>query len=529
MAGGGGTSGDETGGTGATSGSTGGDSAGMGGGVVVPECKTHAECLDKNFEPSICMQGSCIPLLSEQCPVVLPVTDDLWKTNLRTQNPIILGAFAQVPASLIGMQTRNYDLALTEVQRKVTGLPGAGGQPRGVVAVVCRTPYNATADIDAGMAHLVDDLHVPGVITALLADDVQHLFETKARDANVMLMSPIESDSTLVTLQDAGLVWQMLPGGAAEAVSYKPLLDRTIAYLISKATLTMEEPVRVAVVVASDVRYLSDMNDTISASIEFNGKTAVQNLSDGNFKSIGIKSIYADKNADLTAQTQAVLDFKPHIIIALAADEFLSKMVPSIESGWAAAAGTQKKPFYLLSAFHFNNPALPALLDTNPTVRTRFAGVNVASAADQTVYNTYEIAFAQAYPETQTGTQQWRGYENFYDAAYYLIYSAAAAGNVQSLTGDDLARGMGRLLSGQRWNVGQKDMPSALQGLQIAQAKISLYGTLGAPNFDPGTGERLGPGSVWCIDTTSKQRADVLRYDEATKTLTGAFPCFTGF
>lgn len=532
MAGGGsGGSGDEAnGGSSAASGADSGGPAGgkaQGGDAGAPptaECATNAQCLDKNFDPSVCMDGTCVPLLSDDCPVILPVTEDLWNQNLRTDDPIIFGAFASVPTNLIGDQIRNYDLALTEFTHKVGTLPGSGSKRRGLVAVVCR---NTKANIDPGMAHLVDDLKVPGIISALLASDIQHVFETKAHEADVMLMSPAESDSTLVSLKDDGLIWQMLPGGGSVAVSYAPLVDRTVSFLVSNGTLaSAADPVRVALVTATDVRFLQDQTQTIDDTITFNGKSVADNLTDGNFKSIGITSVYTDKSADLTPQIQALLTFKPHIIIADAADEFLSKMVPAIESGWAGAAGSQAKPFYLLSPYHFNNPALPSLLQSNPSVRLRFAGVNVASAVDQKLYNTYQIAFDTAYPEAAGH----RGYENFYDAAYYLIYSAAAAGNVPSLSGDDLARGMGRLLSGPAFGVGQMDIPDALSALQSSsKAKITLNGTDGPPSWDPGTGGKVGPGSVWCVDSSSKQRADVLRYDDADKTLTGTFPCFTGF
>jgi hypothetical protein len=510
------------GGTSATS----GGAAGAGGSSSDPECTTHAECLDKNAEASVCIDGSCIPLLSPDCPVVLPLTNDLWMDNLRTANPIIFGGFATVPSTLVGLQTRNYDLALTEFTRKVSGLPGANGVRRALVEVVCRANYAAASNLDASMNHLVDDLHVPGVVTALLAQDVQHVFETKAQAAHVMLMSPLESDSTLVSLQDNGLVWQLLPGGNSVSVTYAPLLDRTVAYLTAQGALTSGETVRVALVTATDVRFLSDMSDTVSSTITFNGKSASDNLNDGNFKPIAITSVYTDPTADLSSQVQALLAFKPHVIIAAAADEFLSNMVPSIESGWAAAAGSQAPPFYLLSAYHFNNPKLPPLLISNPSVRTRLAGVNEASAVDQTLYNTYQIAFDTAYPDVAGQ----RGYENFYDAQYYLLYSAAAAGSVQTLTGDDLARGMARLLSGPSFGVGQNDIPNALSSLQSSsEATIALSGTDGPPTFDPGTGSKVGPGSVWCVDSSSVQQADVLRYDSTTMGLTGTFPCITGF
>jgi hypothetical protein len=533
----GGSSGDDSsGGSSATSGSDGGapsggkpPQGGDAGAAPVAECATNAECLDKNFDPSICMNGSCVPLLSDDCPVILPVTEDLWNDNLRTQSPIIFGAFAHIPSTLIGDQIRNYDLALTEFTHKVNGLPGSGSKRRGLVAVVCRAEYATTANLDAAAAHLVDDLKVPGIIAGLLADDLQHVFDTKVHDADVMMMSPLESDSTLVSLKDDGLIWQMLPGGGPVAVSYSPLVDRTVDHLVGNGTLSdASDTVRVALVTATDLRFLQDQTETIIDTVKFNGKSVADNLNDGNFKSIGITSVYGDKNANLTPQIQAVLDFKPHIIIADAADEFLSKMIPAIESGWAGAAGSQGKPFYLLSPYHFNNPALTSMLQSNPTVRVRMVGVNVASAVDQKLYNSYQIAFDAAYPEVVGD----RGYENFYDAAYYLIYSAAAAGNVATLSGDDLARGMGRLLSGPAFGVGQTDIPNALSALQSsAQAKITLNGTDGPPAWDPGTGGKVGPGSIWCVDSGLKQRADVLRYDDTSKTLTGTFPssCFSGF
>jgi hypothetical protein len=538
-------SGGDSAGTDASGGSGGsGVSGGSAGAGVSAECSTNAQCLDKNSAASACIGGTCVPLLSDDCPVILPLTDDLWMDNLRTTNPIIFGAFATVPTTLVGLQTRNYDLALTELTRSVSGLPGAGGARRELVTVVCRSNFAAQANLDASMAHLVDDLHVPGIISALLAPDLQHAFESKAEAAHVMMMSPLESDSTLVSLVDNGLVWQMLPGGSSVAATYAPLLDRTVAYLQGSSSLGPNEAVRVALVTASDVRFLSDTSDTVTQTVTFNGKSAADNLSDGNFEPVAITSVYTDPNADLTAQIQAVLAFRPHIVIAAAADEFLSKMIPAIESGWAAAvadgesggasgagdgggSGTQAKPFYLLSAYHYNNPALPPLLTSNPSVRTRLVGVNVASAVDQTLYNAYQIAFDTAYPDVAGQ----RGYENFYDAAYYLIYSAAGAGSVSSLTGDDLARGMGRLLSGASFGVGRPDIPNALAALQSSsQSTIALSGTDGPPTFDPGTGSKVGPGSVWCVDSSSKQRADVLRYVSSTS-LSGIFPpaCISGF
>jgi hypothetical protein len=450
--------------------------------------------------------------------VVLPVTRDLWNTNMRSANPLILGGFATIPPELIGMQLRNYDLALTELTDRVEGLPASGGARRPLVMVVCRANFAERAELDASMAHLANDLHVPGIVSALLADDLQRAFESVGLGANMFFMSPLESDSTLTTLQDDGLVWHVGPGGDFVAKAYAPLLRRTLTYLNPSGA------VRVASVVASDLRYLSDVASTIQATpanggIMFNGKTLAENLTDGNYKPIAVTSAYTDPEASLASQAQEILTFQPQVVLGVAAEEFLSKIAPILETQWPTG---QARPFYLLSPYHFNNPQLVTLLQNFPTVRQRIVGVNGPSALDQTLYNSYQIAFDTAWPEVAGQ----RGYENFYDAVYYLMYAAVGAGNVLT-TGQDLKRGMLRLLSGTAFDMGPSDMAQAVQALQLGP--ISLQGTLGPPDFDVNTGARQSVGSAWCVDSGGHQRSDVLRLDSGSGEMVGTFPCFTGF
>jgi len=47
---------------------------------------------------------------------------------------------------------------------------------------------------------------------------------------------------------------------------------------------------------------------------------------------------------------------------------------------------------------------------------------------------------------------------------------------------------------------------------------------MGPPTFDPDTGLRHMPGSIWCIDENTHYQADVLRLDGSE--LVGEFPCF---
>jgi hypothetical protein len=313
----------------------------------------------------------------------------------------------------------------------------------------------------------------------------------------------------------AGTTWP-------EPRAYAPLLTRTLQHLNVTSA-------RVATVVASDVRYLSDMLNTIQQTpdkygISFNGKSVTDATAD-EYLSLAEAAPYTD-------QTTALLAFKPHVIIADTGTEFLTKIIPVLEANWDAAAPGQAHPFYLLSPFQYNSQELQSLVAANPQIKTRLAGVNGPAAEDQTLYKTYTRAWDTAYP-MKAGV---RGYENFYDAAYYLTYAAAAAarGGTQS-TGVDLARGMQLLLTGPGrplHSVGTEDMPSAMRDLTTGP--ITLNGTLGPPDFDPSSGTRQAAGSVWCVDSANVTQSDVLRYSNPSgtavdATLVGTFPCIAGF
>ncbi len=91
------------------------------------------------------------------------------------------------------------------------------------------------------------------------------------------------------------------------------------------------------------------------------------------------------------------------------------------------------------------------------------------------------------------------GYENFYDAPYFLMYAAAAAPPISSeVRGQDLVDGMKRLIDmdGPQYRIGLNKIPSTLQAL--TNGSIRLDGTMGPPEFNPTTGSRTTAGSVWC-------------------------------
>jgi hypothetical protein len=258
------------------------------------------------------------------------------------------------------------------------------------------------------------------------------------------------------------------------------------------------------------------MGQAINDSIKFNGKDAGDNYPD-NFRLIDIETVYGNqlKSQDQSEVIGELLEFRPHVIIAMAANEFFTAVIPGLEDQWIEES-EQPRPFYVLSPYHLNSVDLATALTAGGKIRQRMVGVGYAAAENPKVYRDYLSRFEGAY--NLVGETSHLGQENFYDAPYYLLYAAAAAGNPPRLTGSALAQGMTRLISGPtQYEIGRKDMVEAMGLLQANVVNtITLEGTLGLAKFDPNT------GSVFCIDDNGLFVPDVLRWNVAKEEFSDA-------
>jgi hypothetical protein len=488
---------------------------------LVTGCQSNAECMDDfavGTEPWACVDRTCVELLTDECPVILPQTREIWRTSLRTADPpplILAGTTPANSTASLDNYLRNYELALLELNEKGVTVGG-----RQVVMLGCKAQFESTDELDEMMEHLADEVKVPGMVTTLAADDLQRAFTEKGRATNMFFMSAYESDDTLAAIADNGLIWHIGPATPVLARVYGPLLTRILDRIEAPGT------VKVATVVTTDYRFLTNMLPTIQAEpdrfgVRFNGQSVAANGT--NYLAVGITN---DPGASLAQQVDALLGALPTVIISLADGQFIERLVPAIESGWPAEG--PPRPFYVLSPFNYNDGAVLDLIASNPSLVSRMAGVNGAAAVDATAYNSYLMRWNLAFPEAAGAT----GYENMYDAAYYLLYSAAAAGQ-GAPGGLNLVTGMNRLLRGMPVTVGPEALAQtvALLGAN-GSSTIQLNGTLGPPDFTV-DGTRESVGSVYCVDG-SGFHADVLRYvpndaDPTAATLAGDFTCIPDF
>jgi hypothetical protein len=266
--------------------------------------------------------------------------------------------------------------------------------------------------------------------------------------------------------------------------------------------------------------------------LRFNGKSVLDNGDD--FFTSAVPALADEPDADYAPVNAALLEFRPHVVIAVTREEFVYKMLPALEGGWNAAAPGQAKPFYILpTALSGNLDLLNYIADDAPvgsseSKRKRILGVAPASAEDLTLYNQFLVRFRTAYPRFENPG----GFENFYDSVYLLANAMFAAGSVPRLTGSDIARGLQRVTTGSTVvNVGPTFIADGSTALAAGGA-IRLNGTMGLADFDPGVGARRGNGSVYCVQRSGAGLSfayDVLRYQPTNQTLSGDFPCFAGF
>jgi hypothetical protein len=505
------------------------------------ECASHADCAASNFGTTMCRSSRCVALGNydptqtdpEQrgdCKLVIGAT------NLdRGAEPFLFGAFANIdpvaPESSVAVL--NYKLAVKEVAT-LGGIPIAG-ESRLPVGVVCDARVSPER-LERSLDYLVDGLGISSLIAgigdaAALRSSFEHV---QHEQKDVFFLSPLSSSSVLTSIPDGDLLWSMMPDVLDVAPVYLPLVSR-IEQFINRAQEEGPGPhLRVALVVASDYTKLSQIGLFLDEQLSFNGKSAAENAPD-DYLLLNVSSEYVDPNADLSAQLALLQAFRPHLIVSAAGPEMLTKLIPFLELEWPVAE--QQRPFYLLSPLQASDRAqliATARANAGFQLEQRLVGVNIAAAADSRLYADYFNRLKSEYPEALNID----GTENYYDAAYFLMYAAAAGAKAAQVSGEDMVAGMHRLLGGVSYDVGSRDLLAALGYLRDDPARtIALQGTLGPPDFDE-NGARRGTGSVWCLERSTDPSSsapvwnlawDVLRYDPTAGALSGTFPCFDGF
>lgn len=536
-----------------------GDLAGAAGSSSPSACSNDTCIKEHGNGEWICRDNACVPLTTDDCPIVIPRGSS--STLLKQQDVIVIGAFAAMDNSMNFFDSQaivNWTLALNEFNTETWGgLPKYGdGTQRPIVGVVCRGSKIDTDTVVRSVQHLTETVQVPAILSTLSPSSLyqawlnQHPLGSVKKD--VFFMSTSSADAQLANLSDGGLVWHMLgdPRSLAAPIAtllrqVEPVVNRRRAENFAKFGVDdpRTEPLRVTLV-SSDEPILADIAEVLTSvestdrpgtMLRFNGLGWAAN--GDNARWARILSGRQNTTADVSPVIAEIAARPPHVIVAMTGAEFPEFAMDPIEQLWTdAGANTlhRVRPTYIMSHLSYNSAqllnAVKAHTLEDPRLDSRLIGANYASAQDEHSKALYDAYLARLKGSYQ-GSLYLDGTENFYDGAYYLLYSLAAAATVyRAPTGSHVADGLLERIISQRptavsVDVGPTPLMTTLGTLfrSAATTYFSLYGTMGAPNFDRLSGTRMSPMSAWCTQINARGVAweylsDGLLFDAVTRT-----------
>lgn len=518
-------------------------SGGTAGAPVVAECETNKDCIEAHEgEPYVCREDACVPLtIPDHCPYVVAGTEENPTEYLtKPGKPIIFGAYVPIDAANPEGHpyTLIYRFAVEEFMQATLG--GVDGRP--FVMVLCQS---TKPDLQASVAHLADTVQVPAILATLPSADLATVYnEVKSRPRPVFLLGPFEADSSLISLDEGGQLWHMLGPVTDLVPTYVPLFALAESYVRNEIRLAQDrdKPVKVAIV-NTDLTYSLDLANVLPGKVSVNGHLLNAKENDDYYTRIQVKVLGKESGDIDTAGVIGDLSEAgaADIVVSLGGGEFIDPVLKAIQ----APRSLEQSPFYILSprntfdpllstaSYYFGTPEGSGMTWLDKIS----AGVNYASVEDSSLYDKY-LKDIQARYQGQGGLESR---ENMYDAAYFMLYSLAAASFASSddFDGDDVVNGMKALIGGSTdatVGLGEEgDMINFVLAILSNGGKVKLEGTLGPPNFNPLSGARSSPGSVWCVSKPGGMPTvnfDMLRLDPEMPTqlkLSGSDFCYPRF
>jgi hypothetical protein len=479
------------------------------GGALPGACSTTTDCKEQGFDwPHICRSGKCIDITTDHCNILIGAG-----AIQPEPEPFIIGVYLNfdVPhPSSVGSSKVYWSVRLAVEEFIDQGGIPIGGEKRLPLMLLCIPPNQTSEDPAALMRgmidHLVDTVGVPGVLMLTQGAEVDFLarYALHDRSKDVFFVHHGGTIPELENLDDDGRVWHMLGSDLDLAPIYVPLVERVEEHVNPGRT----RATRLLLLQSSFSNFFGGrLPAALSTTLRINGALASAQLDTNYFQ--------VTPAGNLEDVAASIAELEPDIIVDLDRTWFY----PLIDA--AARSRGPKLPFYVVPPSQaFNSYLLGAMYD-DPSLRTRVAGVNLASAEETAMYDGYVTRINQIAPFNMVG------YENLYDSVYFLLYAAAAAGTSRELNGRALRDGMRRLLDGEEHEIGPNQIDTILGILtEDTESSIRFLATMGAPDFNRNTGARIVGGSVFCVRDDLTFAYDVLRRNSLTGTLSGTFPCY---
>lgn len=467
-------------------------------------CENTAKCTaDNGGLASVCRQPGtpCVAIATPACPTVIGEYAD--------PNAIFVGALLHLTGPRAGRVSYNVDykneisMALTELQTTIQGIPGGvNGARRPIVGVACDVGV-ANTNPTATYSHLVDEV---GITAALVADQTMGIpfftdFASKKNIFTYFLETGPDYRQLLTGVGDTSIIFQPAPPFPYYGKYMAEKVGTLETRLRTVRGLAPSDQIKVAVFSNGQPEYGAAADELVK-NLSFNGKTATANGANYTRFEYDI----ADPNVNLASVAADITAFAPDIIISWGGSETQRTILPLVEGSWTAS---KPRPTVLFNPFAIGIGAFNLIGTNAERAQRTFAVAGLADSADladtattfQSFFDRYKALYPSA-PNFSLG--------GGYDAVYATAYAMVAAGQVPTLTGQDIARGLVKISGpGPKLSVGPVDLGAGLASL--ANGTIQLQGAVQNLRWDSGRGWAPTDAGFLCFATApgSQPRAQV--------------------
>ncbi|WP_394829128.1 hypothetical protein [Pendulispora albinea] len=507
-------------------------------GVCEPKagyCTTNAECIERNPDaPHICRkdQNRCVKLVIPTCNGIIGDINELKKDDT-----VVLGFvnnYVNPTYAPIGVAQRNaVQLALQDLMKNTPGLPPRkeGEKNRGLVWVSCDGTSGPLADT---FNFLIDEVKVPAIHGPAFSGDVITISGAKTLSSKTLIISPSAGSAAISSIasRDPRLIWRTVPSDALNAKVISTVVPNTVEPELkgSGGTVKPGTAMKVAVVHKGDAFGLA-LRDSFFQQLRFNGLSAADNLANGNYQAVtygepgapNAEAAYARAVSEVLSASKLA-----HLIIFVGTAELIPKVFEQIERGWSPTA--EYRPKYMFATAAAKTSDLldrvypgrgPSYIGT-PNLRARIIGTEAGTQS--TLFRQFQSNYGSSFGQDAAVPGFYAAAA--YDAAYLLTYAVAAVGSAP-LNGENIARGLERLVpDGLAINVGDTSAFNA-GFFELSQGRhINLTGATGPLDFNITTGDADTDMQVWCMPSAAASFVSSgLYYNSSTGSVTGNFNC----
>ena len=202
----------------------------------------------------------CLQLTSAECPR----RDRRPRPRIRSHRPsrrrapssVRLSSFRQTGALTTPTRISTTSSRWTRSSTTSSGIPVGQRHRRTIplripIAVACDVE---TPNLDNAMTHLINDVHVPVIVSALAPSALLTAFERYSVPNNVLTVNALAYDPTFISVSTQGYLWHML-GSPTDVVSaytaFVPLVESYLRGSHSPSPIGSTRPMKVVTVTSN--------------------------------------------------------------------------------------------------------------------------------------------------------------------------------------------------------------------------------------------------------------------------------------